>query len=99
MERSDRVATVAATFDWDDVGSWEALSRTRAPDESGNVSVGEARSVDARDNVVFAEEGSVVLFGVEGLVVVRTGDTTMVLPRVRAADLKTLLAALEPEKK
>lgn len=99
MERSDRVATVAATFDWDDVGSWEALSRTRAPDESGNVSVGEARSVDARDNVIFAEEGSVVLFGVQGLVVVRTGDTTMVLPRVRAADLKTFLAALEPEKK
>jgi len=59
------------------------------------VSVGNARLVDARRNVVFAEEGSVVLFGVEDLVVVRTGETTMVLPRERAADLKTLLAALE----
>ncbi len=95
MERSECVATVRATFTWDDVGSWEALSRTRAPDARGNVAVGKARAVDARDNVVFAEEGEVVLFGVHDLVVVRTRDTTLVLPRERAADLKTLLAELE----
>ena len=95
MERSERVATVRATFTWDDVGSWEALSRTRTPDSRGNVAVGDARAVDARNNVVFAEQGEVVLFGVEDLVVVRTRDTTLVLPRERAADLKTLLAELE----
>lgn len=95
MERSQRVATVAATFTWDDVGSWEALSRTRQPDASGNVLVGNGQLVDARDNVVFVEDGSVVLFGVDNLVVVRTGDTTLVVPRERAADLKTLLTELE----
>jgi len=94
MERSDRVATVRATFTWDDVGSWEALSRTRAADESGNVSVGAARVVDSNGNVVFSEEGEVVLFGVDDLVVVRTADRTLVLPRSRAADLKTLLGEL-----
>jgi mannose-1-phosphate guanylyltransferase len=86
---------VRATFTWDDVGSWEALSRTRAGDAHGNVSVGKARVVDAKDNVVFSEQGDVVLFGVEDLVVVRTANTTLVLPRSRAADLKTLLGELE----
>jgi mannose-1-phosphate guanylyltransferase len=95
MERSERVGTVAATFTWDDVGSWEALSRTRTSDDAGNVVVGEAHAVDSSGNVVFSEEGSVVLFGVEDLVVVRTDETTMVLPRERAAELKTLLAELE----
>jgi mannose-1-phosphate guanylyltransferase len=95
MERSDRVATVAASFTWDDVGSWEALSRTRESDASGNVMIGNARAVDSSGNVVFSEAGSVVLFGVEDLVVVRTADTTLVLPRGRAADLKTLLGRLE----
>jgi mannose-1-phosphate guanylyltransferase len=95
MERSERVATVRATFTWDDVGSWEALSRSRPADASGNVAVGPARAVDARDNVVFAEQGEVVLFGVRDLVVVRTADKTLVLPRDRAADLKTLLTELE----
>ena len=94
MERSERVATVGATFEWDDVGSWEALSRTRAADAAGNVVVGDGRAVDARGNVIFAEGGSVVLFGTEDLVVVRTDAMTLVLPRRRAADLKTLLAEL-----
>jgi mannose-1-phosphate guanylyltransferase len=95
MERSERVATVGATFSWDDVGSWESLSRTRTGDESGNVSVGASRIVDAKNNVVFSENGEIVLFGVEDLVVVRTAETTLVLPRSRAADLKTLLGELD----
>lgn len=97
MERSDRVATVRATFTWDDVGSWEALSRTRAPDAAGNVLVGEGRAVEADGNLVYAEHGSVVLFGTHDLVVVRTDELTLVLPRERAADLKALLQALEEE--
>jgi len=95
MERSERVATVRATFEWDDVGSWEALSRSRPADAAGNVAVGAARAVDAEGNVVYAEQGEVVLFGVRDLVVVRTADKTLVLPRERAADLKTLVTELE----
>jgi len=91
MERSDRVGVVRATFSWDDVGSWEALSRTREADAHGNVVLGDGRLVDAAGNIVFAEGGSVVVFGASNLIVVRSGDTTMVLPRDRASELKSLL--------
>lgn len=94
IEKSERVACVRGTFAWDDVGSWEALARTRGADTSGNVLIGEARAVDASGNVVFSEGGAVVLFGVHDLVVVRAGGTTLVLPRARAADLKALLEEL-----
>jgi mannose-1-phosphate guanylyltransferase len=97
MERSDRVGTVAATFEWDDVGSWEALSRTKASDESGNVFVGPGHAVNSSGNVTYSEKGSVVLFGVSDLIVVQTDDTTLVIPRDRAADIKTFLAKLEEE--
>ena len=98
MERSDRVGVVRATFTWDDVGSWEALGRTRPADDAGNVVLGSARLVEAGGNIVFSEEGgSVVVFGADDLIVVRTGDTTMVLPRDRAAELKTLLSRLDDE--
>ncbi len=86
---------MGATFAWDDVGSWEALSRTQPADEHGNVILGPGQAVDAHGNIVFAEGGEVVLFGARDLVVVRTGDKTVVLPRERAASLKDLLAALE----
>lgn len=98
MERSHRVGVVRATFRWDDVGSWEALGRTRRADAAGNVVLGSGRLVEAGGNIVFSEEGgSVVVFGADDLIVVRTDDTTMVLPRDRAADLKTLLTRLEDE--
>lgn len=94
MERSDRVACVRATFAWDDVGSWEALARTRDKDATGNVILGDGASVQGAGNVIFADGGRVVLFGVNDMVVVRSGDTTLVLPRDRAADLKVLLKEL-----
>jgi mannose-1-phosphate guanylyltransferase len=97
MERSDRVGVVAATFEWDDVGSWEALSRSREADESGNVVIGSAMSVDASGNVVYAEHGTVILFGVDDLIVVQTGDSTMIVPRAQAADLKAYIARLEQD--
>ena len=96
MERSGRVGVVRALFEWDDVGSWEALARTREADTDGNVVIGEARFVDGRNNIVYAEgEGSVTVLGADDLIVVRTADTTMVLPRSKAGRLKELLARLD----
>ena len=96
MERSDRVGVVKATFSWDDVGSWEALARTRMPDGSGNVALGAASLVDSSDCIVYQEgPGRVVLLGTDDLVVVQAADTTMVLPRSRAPELKDLLARMD----
>lgn len=97
LERSRRVACVRSTFTWDDVGGWEALARGLPADEHGNVRVGDAVTVEASGNVVYAEDAPVVLFGVDGLVVVRTAGMTLVVPRERAAELKMLLARL-PER-
>lgn len=97
LERSSRVASLRATFDWDDVGSWESLKRTQRSDEAGNVLLGDARGLDSEGNIVLAEEGSVVLFGVHDTVVVRSGDIVLVADRARASDLKTLLKTLPPE--
>ena len=94
MERSPAVEVALATFAWDDVGSWNALARTRPADRNGNVLVGSARAIDATGNVVWAEEGEVVLFDVDDLVVVRSGNVTMVTRRSAAPDLKKLVTRL-----
>lgn len=97
MEQSDRVGVVRGTFSWDDVGSWEALARTSDADPKGNVVLGDATTVDGSGNVVYSDGGPVVLLGADDLIVVRSGDTTMVLPRARAGDMKSLLKQLENE--
>jgi mannose-1-phosphate guanylyltransferase len=97
MERADSVGVVEATFAWDDVGSWNALARTRESDSSGNVAVGRAFFIDAGDNIVWSEDDEVALFGVDGLVVVRSGARTLVTSRKAAPDLKRLVDRLMDE--
>jgi mannose-1-phosphate guanylyltransferase len=94
LERSSRVMVIPGDFGWDDVGTWAALARVRACDAHGNATSGTVHAVDSSNNVVHAEGATVVLYGVSDLVVVSRAGLTLVTPRDRASDLKTLLAAL-----
>lgn len=97
LERSERVASVVATFEWDDVGSWEALMRSQEPDDKGNVLIGSGHMVESSGNVVYSPDGVVVAYGVTDLVIVRSGDVTLVTRRELAPTLKDLLNKLPPE--
>ncbi len=95
LERSSRVAVMEAGFEWDDVGTWDAVARTRPGDARGNVLLGDAHVVESDRCVVWGEAGEpVVVFGASDLVIVRVRGATLVLPRDRASDLKALLASL-----
>lgn len=94
MERTPDIAVVEAEFDWDDVGAWAALMRIRSRDQAGNLLVGDGHAVECRDTLIWAEDGTVVAFGLSDAVVVRASGVTFVVPRDRAEELKELLAAL-----
>jgi len=94
LERSDRVRVVPGDFGWDDVGTWGALRRVKPENDSGNVTSGEVVSLDARGNVVHAEGGPVVLYGVNDLVVVTRNGMTLVTTTDGSADLKRLIDSL-----
>jgi mannose-1-phosphate guanylyltransferase len=94
MERSPRVLVLPGDFGWDDVGTWGALRRVRDCDADGNAASGPTHLLDARRNVVHADGNAVVLYGVEGLVVVTGPGLTLVTTVDRSSDLKTLLDSL-----
>jgi mannose-1-phosphate guanylyltransferase len=94
LERSRNVTVIPGDFGWDDIGTWAALARVRTKDELGNVTTGEVHLVDCTDNVVHAEGGTVVMYGVEDLVVVTRDGLTLVTTKEKAADLKRLVESL-----
>ena len=94
LERSDKVGVMPATFMWDDVGAWDAVGRTRDRDAAHNVAVGDVHLVDATNCIAWSDQGPVVLYGTEDLVVVRANNVTFVAPRDRTPDLKRLLERL-----
>ncbi len=96
LERSGVVAMVRGTFGWDDIGTWEALSRVRPTDPAGNVLVGDVVAVDSADVVAWSDGTPIVLAGVRDLVVVSANGRILVLDRARAAALKSVLDRLPP---
>jgi mannose-1-phosphate guanylyltransferase len=94
LERSQRVLVIPGQFGWDDVGTWAALHRVRAHDAHENATGGRTVALQATGNVVHADGPTVVLYGVNDLVVVANGDVVLVTTREKAADLKTLLDSL-----
>lgn len=94
LERNPRLLVLPGDFEWDDVGTWASLRRTRALDDDGNGAIGQVHFVDSDSNVVHGESGTVVLYGVSKMLVVTLPGLTFVTPIERASDLKPLLDAL-----
>jgi len=95
LELADKVAVVPVTMGWNDLGSWEAIYQQRNKDEQGNMIHGDVMSVDSHDNLLWTECGMLATLGLHDLAVVQTRDATLVCPRERVQDLKTLVGAVK----
>ena len=98
MEKADRVLMVEASFDWDDVGSWRAVSAYLEKDENKNAANCDLTAMQASDNIVFSEGPSkIALLGVHNLIVIRTDDSILICNRRDAEKIKDLVTKLPPE--
>ena len=97
MEKARAVEVLASTIEWDDLGSWDAVARHRAPDDAGNRLRGDVTVHGAQECLVDAEDGHVALLGVKDLVVVRRGNTVLVAKRGLGEDVREIVARLEEE--
>lgn len=99
MEKAADTRVLAAPFSWSDVGGWLALEAFLAKDSNDNATRGHVHTLDARGNLIYAEDADeiVALVGVEDLIVVRAGRRTLIAARRRAEEVKTLVEALRKE--
>ncbi len=95
-EKSDRMAVVPADLGWCDLGSWNAYSEIRPADEQENVCEGrDIIAMDSQRCIVKQADKTIVLFGVENLVVVETDDVIMVADRNKCQDIRDLTEVLK----
>lgn len=97
MEKCRDLATLPLECEWSDLGSWAALAEILEVDSTGNSTRGRAVSLDARDNLLFADQGTIAAVGVSGLVVIRTGDAVLVVSKQEAQKVKDLVDQLGGE--
>ena len=93
MEKARNVLTVRGAFPWDDLGSWSALERV-IPGKDGVTSRGDVLALDSPGAIVYSEEGIVAVLGAPDMIVVRTKDATLVIPKSRAQDVRRIVESL-----
>ena len=96
MEKADNVAICAATFQWNDVGSWTSASVHWPEDGAENRLKGEVKLMDTENCIVGNYAPGVIgVIGLKDVVIVRTGDATFVCAKDKVQDVKKLLSGLD----
>lgn len=95
MERTADAVVVPADFEWDDLGTWDAVGRHLPTDGAGNDVAGETHAVDATGNVLVGADAHVGVVGVDDLVVAAYGDRVLVAPRAESDRVRELVASLD----
>lgn len=87
-----RVCTVRMDLQWLDVGSWPSYAETLEPDAADNRVVGNAMLHQCAGSVVVNADDThlVAAIGCRNLIIVRSGDATLIMDAEHAQDLKIL---------
>ncbi len=96
MERYHDVAVIEATFNWDDVGSWQSIGRLAEPDEQGNCVRGKYLPIQSQRMIVYGEDDHLlVTIGLQDMIVVHTGNATLVAPKEEEERVREVVKQLK----
>lgn len=94
LEKSSEVGVVPASFDWSDVGGWEALWDIGAKTPDGNVCLGDVVTIDVKDSYLRSDGRLIAVLGLKDIVVVETPDALLVAQKSRVEEVKDIVAKL-----
>jgi mannose-1-phosphate guanylyltransferase len=98
MEKLSDLRVVPADVGWTDLGSWESVYDLAARDARDNAIVCRAEApvlLDADRNLVWAESARIAILGLEGVMVIQSGDRILVAPRTASQDVRRIVDALD----
>lgn len=92
MEKAEKLHTVRADFEWDDVGSWDSLERSFPLDETQNVSQGDVVMIDCKGSIVTnaTENVPVGVIGLDNVIVIATKDGILVCAKDKAQQVRQI---------
>ncbi len=94
MEKLDSFVVAEASFDWDDLGSWDSVAKHFPTDGAGNrIKGADIAILGSRDNIVanYGKKHLLALLDLDGIVLVHTPHATLACPKASAQKLKALV--------
>jgi len=95
MEVAKKVCVLKANFDWNDLGSWEAVYNISPGDANGNVVHSkEYVLINAKNNYFYSQKKLIAAVNIEGLVVVEMDDALLICKKEDSQEVKAVVDQL-----
>jgi mannose-1-phosphate guanylyltransferase len=78
FEKSSRVAMVPVTYNWSDLGSWDAVWKVSPRDEAGNFTRGSTTLTNTSRSLVVSDRAHIAVEGLDDVAVIATEDAVYV---------------------
>jgi mannose-1-phosphate guanylyltransferase len=96
MEHASDIAVVEAPFQWDDVGSWQAIGRLQEGDRDGNTIQAKHLGLNTHGTIIRGpEDHLIVTLGLTDSIVVHTPDATLVANKHDEESIRQLVKLIE----
>ncbi len=97
MEKSKRVSVIEAEFDWNDLGSWDALELVCEKRDGSVVfdKYSDAYQEDCSGNIIFAPNQFVSTIGLKDFIVVSSDGALLILPKKDAQKVKSVVGYIK----
>ena len=95
------ICTIPMAVTWLDVGSWPSYGETLDADTSGNRTHGDGVHIESSNVLAVSEDPDhlIATIGCDDLVIVHTDRVTLVCPKDRAQDVKTMVDAVAEDRR
>lgn len=96
IEKSNNISTIPANFDWNDLGSWDALSAV-IDESNGNTIVKSNGNVflNSFNNIIFTPDKLVALINMQNHIVVSNEKVVLVAPIADSQEIKKIVEQLK----
>lgn len=98
MEKAQNVICADGSFEWDDLGAWNAIARHIKADAEGNCAVADFIHVDAARNIIFdartKNRTPIAVVGLRDSILVQTDDAVLLAHKSQSQKIKELVKKL-----
>jgi mannose-1-phosphate guanylyltransferase len=97
MEKAENVYVIPAQFEWNDVGTWNAVYEMVQKDENGNVTRGDNLFLRKTKNSIIYMPGDklAAVNGVENLIIVESDNILLIADRTQEQEVRLLVNELK----
>ena len=82
---------IKADFEWNDLGSWDALYDILPKNKGGNVVRGEGMVLNGKNNFIHSQDHFTAVVGLENVVIVHTDDATLVVHKDQVEEVRSMV--------